>query len=157
MEQINLILSNRPLFKLNNKVESVLCGSTLPWAVQARRSVLIYTRIHALSFRLFLWMGNILSLIKQPIAIACSCYNKNCFGASCLCQTRCPEVHQVSDHFQFAVLRLCLRLYFVFQLNLKQHCSSQTASLSCVSGVVQQWPHREDKITSLLSQPAGIQ
>lgn len=41
--QINLILSNRAHLKLNNNVECVLCGSTLPWAEQARRSVLIYT------------------------------------------------------------------------------------------------------------------
>ena len=75
MTQINVIHSNRPRFKLNNNVECVLCGSTLPSAVQARRSVLIYTLIHALSVRSFLWLENILSLIKQRTALSCSCYN----------------------------------------------------------------------------------
>lgn len=99
MEQINLIH-----FKLNNDVECVLCESTLPLAAQATLCVNIYTHIHALSFRLFLWMGDILSCIQQPMAISSSRYNKS---AAVFCR---PDVPKCTTHLSTAEMISLMRL-----------------------------------------------
>lgn len=81
MIQIDLILSNRLHWKLNNDIESVLCGSTHPWAEHVKCSEVIYTQcIHALSFRPFLWMGHILPLIMEPRILSSSYFK--CFSMS---------------------------------------------------------------------------
>lgn len=91
--QINLILSNRAHLKLNNNVECVLCGSTLPWAEQARRSVLIYTA-HTYPFLPSISLDGEHPASHQAANSHFLFMLKNFF--------RCPpkpKVHQVSDDF----------------------------------------------------------
>lgn len=70
-------------------------------------------------------MGNILSLIKRPIAISCSCWKL------CWCPDK-PKVHRVTDDIHPSFLSVTSYSYSQhvgLQLILKQHLCS-TASLS---------------------------
>lgn len=131
MVQINPTLSNRDHWKLKNAVECVLCGSILPEAAQAQNNVLMYTwLIHALSFRLFLWMGNILPLIKWPIAISCSYFKLYQHPDK-------PKVHQVSViSYKLQLLPACwtsaqLEAASLFNSVTSGEQNSRVASTAC--------------------------